>query len=204
MKEIDKMHTGKLYLTTDEEIGRLQKECVEKQYRFNQLGPYQSAEREALLKEMFAEFGEGSYIEPPLHCNLGGHFIHFGKNVYANFNFTCVDDTHIYVGDNTLFGPNVTLTTTGHPVQPQLRKELYQFSKEIHIGNNVWIGANVVVLPGVTIGDNSVIGAGSIVTHDIPANVVALGTPCKPVREIGPDDDIYFYKDEKIDWADLK
>ena len=152
---------------------------------------------------MFAEFGEGSYVEPPLHCNFGGHFIHFGKNVYANFNLTCVDDTHIYVGDNTLFGPNVTISTTGHPIQPQLRKQLYQFSRPVRIGKNVWIGAVVIILPGVTIGDHSVIGAGSLVSKDIPANVVAYGTPAHPVRPISEKDDIYYFKDDRIDWNDL-
>lgn len=203
MKEIDKQHSGRLYLPTDEEIRSLQRSCLEKQYEFNHLPPSRSEERLALLKEMFAEFGEGSYVEPPLHCNFGGHFIHFGKNVYANFNLTCVDDTHIYVGDNTLFGPNVTISTTGHPIQPQLRKQLYQFSRPVRIGKNVWIGAGVIILPGVTIGDHSVIGAGSLVSKDIPANVVAYGTPAHPVRPISEKDDIYYFKDDRIDWNDL-
>ncbi|UNT97302.1 sugar O-acetyltransferase [Allobaculum mucilyticum] len=204
MKELDKQLSGKLYLPTDEEIALLQKSCLEKQFEFNQLPPSRIEERETLLKEMFAEFGEGSYVEPPLHCNFGGCFIHFGKNVYANFNLTCVDDTHIYVGDNTIFGPNVTIITTGHPIQPELRQKQYQFSRPARFGKNVWIGAGVVILPGVTIGDNSVIGAGSLVSHDIPANVVAYGTPARVVRPIGEKDDIYYFKNEKIDWNEFR
>ena len=97
---------------------------------------------------MFAEFGEGSYIEPPLHANFGGKFVHFGKNVYANFNLTLVDDTHIYVGDCTMFGPNVTVATAGHPILPQLRAQGYQYNASVHIGKNCWIGAGAILLPG--------------------------------------------------------
>jgi galactoside O-acetyltransferase len=115
--------------------------------------------------------------------------VHFGSNIYANFNLTCVDDGHIYVGDWTEFGPNVTIATAGHPIHPELREDPeLQFNKDVHIGRCVWIGANTVVLPGVTIGDNSVIGAGSVVTKDIPANVVAYGNPCRVIREIDERD----------------
>lgn len=152
-----------------------------------------------MMKEMFASVGEGCYIEPPFHANFGGHHVHLGNYVYANFNLTCVDDTHIYIGDNTMIGPNVTLATAGHPILPRLREKGYQFNLPIHIGKNCWLGAGVIVLPGVNIGDNSVIGAGSIVTKDIPSNVVAYGSPCKVVREISKNDEIYYYKNRKID-----
>ena len=152
-----------------------------------------------MMKEMFASVGEGCYIEPPFHANFGGHHVHLGNYVYANFNLTCVDDTHIYIGDNTMIGPNVTLATAGHPLLPCLREKGYQFNLPIHIGKNCWLGAGVIVLPGVNIGDNSVIGAGSIVTKDIPSNVVAYGTPCKVIREISKNDEIYYYKNRKID-----
>ena len=148
---------------------------------------------------MFAEIGENCYIEPPLHANWGGKHCHFGNNVYANFNLTMVDDTHIYVGDNTMLGPNVVIATAGHPVLPQLREKAYQFNMPVHIGKNCWLGAGVLVMPGVTIGDNSVIGAGSVVTKDIPANVVAVGNPCKVLREINDHDREYYFKDRKID-----
>ena len=125
--------------------------------------------------------------------------MHFGDWVYANFNLTLVDDCAIYVGNNVMFGPNVTVATAGHPVLPKLRETGVQFNLPVHIGNNVWLGAGCTVLPGVTIGNNSVIGAGSLVTKDIPPNVVAYGSPCRVVREIGEHDKIYYYKDRKID-----
>lgn len=197
MKE--KMHTGELYLPGDAEIMKEQLACLDKLYDFNATHPTELAKREAMLKDMFAEIGEGCYIEPPFHSNWGGHHVHFGKGVYANFNLTLVDDTHIYVGDCTMLGPNVTLATAGHPVLPELREQAYQYNMPVHIGRNCWLGAGVIVLPGVTIGDNTVIGAGSIVTKDIPANVVAVGNPCRVLRPIGEKDREYYYKDRKID-----
>ena len=122
-----------------------------------------------------------------------------GDFVYANFNLTLVDDGEIYIGSHCMIGPNVTIATAGHPVEPGLRRIGIQFNMPVHIGENVWIGAGAVVVPGVTIGDNSVIGAGSVVTRDIPANVVAVGNPCSVLREIGERDRIYYYKDRKID-----
>lgn len=147
---------------------------------------------------MFAEIGEGCYIEPPFHSNFGGGHCHFGKMVYANFNLTLVDDTHIYVGDYTMFGPNVTVATAGHPICPELREKVYQYNMPVHIGKNCWIGAGVLIMPGVTIGDNTVIGAGSVVTKDIPANVLAFGSPCRVQREIGEHDREYYWRDRKI------
>lgn len=195
----DKMHTGELYLPGDEEILKEQEKCLERLYEFNQTRPSEGEKRQQMLKEMFAELGENCYIEPPFHANFGGRHVHFGNNVYANFNFTTVDDTHIYVGDYTMFGPNVTLATAGHPILPELRKQAYQYNMPIHIGKNCWIGSGVCVMPGVTIGDNTVIGAGSVVTKDIPANVVAYGTPCKVIREINEHDKEYYFKDRKIE-----
>ena len=113
-------------------------------------------------------------------------------------NLTLVDDTDIYIGDSVMLGPNVVLATAGHPVDPELRRLVYQFNQPIHIGNNVWLGAGVIVLPGVTIGDNSVVGAGSVVTKDIPANVVAVGNPCRILREINEHDREYYWRDFKI------
>lgn len=199
----DKMHTGELYLPGDEEIVKEQMECLERLYEFNQTRPSEMEKRNQLLKEMFAETGEGCYIEPPFHSNFGGRHVHFGKNVYVNFSLTAVDDTHIYVGDYTMLGPNVTLATAGHPILPELREEGYQFNMPIHIGKNCWLGAGVCVMPGVTIGDNVVIGAGSVVTKDIPSNVVAFGTPCQVVRAISEQDRKYYFKDRMIDWEEV-
>lgn len=194
----EKMHTGDLYLSADEDLVAEQLTFVEKLYDFNATRPLEQDKRSKMLKDMFAEIGEDCYIEPPLHSNWGGKHVHFGKGVYANFNLTLVDDTHIYVGDYTMIGPNVVLATAGHPILPELRPDAYQFNLPIHIGRNCWLGAGVIVLPGVTIGDNSVIGAGSVVTKDIPANVVAVGNPCRVLREINDHDREYYYKDRKI------
>ena len=180
----EKMHAGELYFPGDEELMREQLICLERLYDFNATRPSEFERRQKMLKEMFAEIGENCYIEPPFHANFGGKHVHFGNNVYANFNLTLVDDTHIYVGDNTLFGPNVTVATAAHPIDPEKRREGYQYNRPVHIGKNCWIGAGAVILPGVTIGDNAAIGAGSVVTKDIPANVVAVGNPCRVIREI--------------------
>ncbi len=198
LTEKEKMHTGEIYLPLDDDIMKEQTLCLEKLYDYNMTRPSETEKRQKLLEEMFAEIGEDCYIEPPFHANWGGKHVHFGNSVYANFNLTAVDDTHIYVGDCTMFGPNVVLATAGHPVLPDLRKFGCQFNMPIHIGRNCWLGAGVIVLPGVTIGDNTVIGAGSVVTKDIPANVVAVGNPCRVLREIGERDKEFYFKDRKI------
>jgi len=198
MTEYEKLHSGDLYLPGDDEIMKEQLICLDKLYDFNMTRPTEFDKREKLLCEMFAEIGEGCYIEPPLHANWGGHHVHFGKNVYANFGLTMVDDTHIYVGDNVMFGPNVVLATAGHPILPELRVKQYQYNMPIHIGKNCWIGAGAILLPGITVGENTVIGAGSVVTKDIPANVVAVGNPCRVLREIGEHDKEFYFKNRKI------
>lgn len=203
MTEKEKLHSGKVYYPSSEEIMTEQLRYLDMLYDFNATRPSQLPLREKMLKEMFAEIGENCYIEPPFHANWGGHHVHFGDNVYANFGLTMVDDTHIYVGDCTMFGPNVVVATAGHPINPELRARAYQYNMPVHIGKNCWIGAGALIMPGVTIGDNTVIGAGSVVTKDIPSNVVAVGNPCKVMREITEHDKIYYYKDLKIDYNDL-
>lgn len=203
MTDKEKLHSGEIYYPSGDEIMTEQLGYVNKLYDFNMTRPTELDKREEMLREMFAEIGENCYIEPPLHSNWGGHHVHFGNNVYANFNLTLVDDTHIFVGDCTMIGPNVTIATAGHPILPELREKAYQFNQPVHIGRNCWLGAGVVVLPGITIGDNSVIGAGSIVTKDIPANVVAVGNPCRVLREISEHDREYYFKDKKINWDDI-
>lgn len=194
-----RMRDGRLYLPNDEALMKEQQKCLELLYDFNATRPSQKEKRAALLKEMFASIKEDCYIELPLHANWGGKNVHFGKGIYANFNLTLVDDTDIYIGDYTMIAPNVTIVSGTHPILPELREQAYQFNLPVHIGSNVWLGAGVIVLPGVRIGDHSVIGAGSVVTSDIPANVVAFGTPCKVIREINERDKEYYYKDRRID-----
>ena len=198
MTEQEKMHTGDLYLPMGEEILTEQLHTLEKLYDYNATRPLEQEKRKKLLKEMLAEMGEGCYIEPPFHANWAGKHVHLGKDVYANFNLTCIDDTHIYIGDNTMIAPNVILATATHPILPELRAQGYQYNLPIHIGKNCWLGAGVIVLPGVTIGDNTVVGAGSLVTKDLPANVVAVGSPCRVLREINDRDKEYYHKNRKI------
>lgn len=201
---MDILHSGELYLPTGDDIMEEQFKCLERLYDFNQTRPLEQEKRQKMLKEMFAEIGENCYIEPPFRSNWGGKHCHFGKNVYANFNLTLVDDTHIYVGDCTMFGPNVTVATAGHPILPELREQGYQYNFPVHIGKNCWIGAGALILPGVTIGDNTVIGAGSVVTKDIPANVVAVGNPCRVMREISDRDKEFYFKNRKINKEIIK
>ncbi len=184
MSEKDKQHTGEVYFPGDPEILEEQIQDQEKLYDYNQTRPSEQEKRTNLLKEMFAEIGENCYIEPPFHANFGGHHCHFGKNVYANYNLTAVDDTHIYVGDNTMIAPNVILASAAHPLDPEERRKGYQYNQPVHIGKNCWLGAGVIVVPGVSIGDDTVIGAGSVVTKDIPSGVVAVGNPCRVIKEI--------------------
>lgn len=198
MEEVNKMHTGEIYDPGDSDIMKEQIKCLEMLYDFNMTRPSELEKRESMLKKMFAEIGSNCYIEPPFHANWGGRHVHFGNLVYANFNLTMVDDTHIYVGDYTMFGPNVTVATAGHPIVPELREKAYQYNFPIRIGRNCWIGAGALIMPGITIGDNVVVGAGSVVTKDLPSNVVAVGNPCRILREIGDYDREYYFKGRKI------
>lgn len=195
----ERMHAEKLYYCNDESLVKEQINCLDLLFEYNALRPSEQEKKSKLLKRMFAEIGEGCYIETPFHANWAGKYVHFGNDVYANFNLTLVDDAEIFVGNHVMFAPNVTLCTGTHPVHPGLREKRAQYNRSIYIGNNVWIGANSVILPGVHIGDNTVIGAGSVVTKDIPANVVAVGTPCKVIRTIGERDLEYYYRDYRID-----
>ena len=203
MENKDRMFTGDLYLPNDAAITEEHNACLELLYTFNQTRPSEQEKRNQLLKQMFAEIGENCYIEPPFHANFGGKHVHFGKNIYANFNLTMVDDGHIYVGDYTMFAPSVIVATAGHPILPELRETVYQYNMPVHIGKNCWIGAGAIILPGVTIGDQVVVGAGSVVTKDLPSNVVAVGNPCQVVREVSEHDRIYYFKNRKIDWDTL-
>ena len=193
------LHSGELYLPMEDDIMAEQFRALETLYDFNATRPLEQGKRAAMLKEMFAACGEGCYIEPPLYSNWGGRNVYFGKMVYANFGLTLVDDTYIYVGDYTMFGPHVTLATAGHPILPQLRQQGYQYNAPVRIGKNCWLGAGVIVMRGVTIGDNVVVGAGSVVTRDLPDNVVAVGNPCRVLRPVGQKDRETYFKGRPID-----
>lgn len=171
----------------------------DKMIAYNMTLATETEKRQRLLKEVFAEVGEGCTVETPLNANWGCKHVHLGKGIYINSNVTFVDDEHIFIGDYSMVSPNVVFTTSGHPILPILRENHYVYNLPIHIGRNVWIGSGCQIMPGISIGDNSVIGAGSVVTHDIPDNVVAFGVPCKVIREIGERDRQYYYKDRALD-----
>ncbi len=195
-----RMGDGRPYPCGDERLVAEQLPYLDKTFAYNRLPPSHQAEKQAMLKEMFAEIGEGCYIETPFHANWAGRFVHFGDRVYANYNLMLVDDGEIFVGDDVMMGPNVMLCTATHPVHADLRRSQVQYNLPIHIGKGVWIGGGSIVLPGITIGENSVIGAGSVVTHDVPANVVAVGSPCRVLRGITEEDRLYYRRGMKMDY----
>lgn len=203
MTQYERMVNGLVYDPADEEIMKEQVVFQDLLWAFNQLKPSEYGKKEKYMKEVFAECGENCYIELPFHANWGGHHVHFGSGIYANSNLTLVDDGHIFVGDKVMFGPNVTVATANHPIDPELRAKGLQYNKDVFIGENTWIGAGAVIVPGVHIGKNTVIGASSVVTKNIPDNVLAVGNPCRVLRNIGEHDREFFYKSERIDWENL-
>jgi galactoside O-acetyltransferase len=190
---------GLPYHYDDPSITQGQFQFQDKLYEYNLTRPTQLEDRQRLLKEMFAEVGEDCHVETPLHANWGGRHVHLGTGVYLNSNVTLVDDADIFIGDYCLIAPNVVISTSGHPILPILREHHYTFNLPVRIGRNVWIGSGVQIMPGVTVGDDSVIGAGSVVTGDIPSGVVAFGVPCRVVREIGDKDKNYYAKGKMLD-----
>ena len=157
-----------------------------------------------VVKELLGK-SDGAFINPPFYCDYGSH-IEVGKNFFANYNCTIIDVAKVKIGDNCMLAPNVAIYTAGHPVHPQTRISAYEYGKAIMIGDNVWIGGNTVVCPGVKIGSNTVIGAGSVVTRDIPDWCVAAGNPCRVIRTITESDKKRLFRDEEIDseaWADI-
>lgn len=203
MTQYERMVQGLIYDPADPEILSEQVPFQDRLWAFNQLKPSQLEEKQRYMREVFAACGDNCYIELPFRANWGGHHVHLGSNVYINSNLTAVDDGHIFIGDQVMFGPNVVIATANHPIEPTLRARGYQYNKDVSIGDNAWIGAGVVIVPGVRIGKNAVIGAGSVVTRDIPDDVVAVGNPCRVLRPVGNRDRQYFYKSEPIDWEHL-
>ena len=196
MTEQERMKAGYIWLDDAENMA-LQARAKTLVEKFNSLPPEAMEERMALNKEIFGSCGKNVWIVPPMKLAVG-KYISIGEGCYFNAGTTFIDDWKIEIGSNCLFGPNVTLCTTGHPISPNHRMDgMYSFP--IKIGNTCWIGANVIVLPGITIGDHSVIGAGSVVTKDIPANVVAAGNPCHVLRQIDERDETYYFKGHRFD-----
>lgn len=170
-------------------------------YKYNSLRPDETEKMETLLKEILGKTGENVFIEAPFHCDYGKN-IEVGENFFANYNLTILDVGKVMIGSNAQIAPNVSIYTAGHPIHPQSRNSRYEYGIGVTIGDNVWLGGNVVINPGVHIGDNTVIGSGSVVTKDIPDNVVAVGNPCKVIKRITDEDRKYYFKNRKFDVQD--
>lgn len=185
--EKDKMISGKLYNAFEEQLVDERKTAKDLVFECNSLPPSRFDERDKLLRKLLGKTGRSFFIEQPFRCDYG-YNIELGENFFSNYNLIILDCAKVTIGNNVLIGPNVGIYTAGHPVHYSIRNEGLEYALPIAIGDNVWIGGNVVINPGVTIGANSVIGSGSVVTKDIPSNVVAVGNPCKVLREITDDD----------------
>lgn len=191
-------HKDPIDVQQEKDLDAERRHCKGVMFEYNHTHPDDQEKRDRLMRGILGSCSS-FFIEEPVHMSYGSH-VHLGEHFYANFNMVIVDDMDVYIGDRVMIGPNVTICTTGHPVYPLYREMVAHYSLPIRIGNGVWVGANSVILPGVTIGDNAVIGAGSIVTKDIPANVVAVGNPCKVMREITERDREYYFRDLKVDF----
>ncbi|WP_437918364.1 sugar O-acetyltransferase [Sphingobacterium sp. LRF_L2] len=193
----EKMIAGEIYQAMGRELFDERQHAKEQLFQFNSLEPSKIKARNQLLKKLLGKTTNRFYIEPPFRCDYG-YNIFLGDNFYANYNLTILDCSTVHIGANVMIGPNVSLFTAGHPVHSEPRIAGWEFAKPIVIEDNVWIGGQTVINPGITIGMNSVIGSGSVVTKDIPANVVAAGNPCRVLRNITNDDKHYFFKNEKM------
>ena len=187
MTEKEKMDKGMLYNPNkDKELLTYLKKCKQLCYKFNKISPLKINSQKKLIKKIIGKTKSNFYISSPFFCDYGFN-IEIGENFFSNYNCVILDAAKVTFGDNVLIAPNCGFYTSGHPINIEERISGSEFAYPIHIGNNVWIGANVKVLPGVTIGDNSIIGAGSVVNKNIPSNVIASGNPCKVIREITRD-----------------
>lgn len=196
MNNMERRDLGMAYIS-DASIMEEQKRCRKILQRLNTVDRSDFDEIGRIVKELFGK-SEGAFLNPPFYCDYGSH-IEVGKNFFANYNCTIIDVAKVTIGDNCQMAPNVAIYTAGHPVHPVSRNSMYEYGIEVFIGDNVWIGGNTVILPGVHIGSNTVIGAGSVVTKDIPEWVIAAGNPCKVVREITDADKEFYFKGKRFD-----
>lgn len=187
----ERIAAGKLFTDECEGLPEDRLHCKKTMAEFNRSAPDDVENRFRLMKELFSQEVK-AWVEPPFYCCYGTN-ITLGEGVYLNMNCSFIDDGKITIGNRVMFGANVVIATVGHPIRPDMR--MYMYTDPVVIEDNCWIGANVTICPGVTIGENSVIGAGSVVTKDIPANSVAVGNPCRVVRTIDQRDQQYYYKD---------
>lgn len=182
MTEKEKMLSGKYYQANDQELTLERLYIQKRMFQYNKTKPKQFTKRKKLLSKMFGKIGDNACIMPPLYCDYGKN-TYIGNNFYANYDCIFLDVNKIIIGDNVLLGPRVCLFTATHPLDKNERREGFEFGKPITIGSDVWIGGNTVINPGVTIGSNVIIGSGSVVTKDIPSDVIAAGNPCRIIRE---------------------
>ena len=196
--EKEKMISGKPYKAFDDELVNERRYAKELIFDFNSFRPNEIVNRNGLIKRLLDKIGNSFIIEPPFRCDYG-YNIEIGENFYSNYNLIILDCAKVLIGDNVMIGPNVSIYTAGHPVHYEIRNQGYEYAFPVSIGNNVWIGGNAVINPGVSIGDNSVIGSGSVITKDIPGNVIAAGNPCKVLRGINEEDKLYYYKKLKLE-----
>ncbi|MCQ9209761.1 sugar O-acetyltransferase [Granulicatella seriolae] len=203
MNQKERMLASLPYLAGDEQLKKERLFAQEFCFDYNQLPPSQKKVRKEKIKSFLGASGQSVHIESPFRCDYG-YTIKVGENFYSNYNLTILDVAPVTIGENVMFGPNVSLYTAGHPLHPESRNSGYEYGIPITIDDNVWLGGNVVVNPGVTIGDNVIIGAGSVVTKDIPANSIAIGNPCRVLREVTEEDRDYYYKDRLFDVDDYK
>lgn len=203
MKEKERMLQGKLYIAQGKALKEDNKKCRRLTRLFNNTTEEQVEYRSELLKELFKSTGERLYIEPPFRCDYGCN-ISVGENFYANYDCIILDVCNVNIGNNVFFAPRVNIFTAGHPVDAEIRNEMLEFGKPVTIGNSVWVGGNTVINPGVTIGNNVVIGSGSVVTKDIPDNVIAVGNPCRVLREITDADKEYWEKQREEYYEDMR
>ena len=203
MNQKERMLAGLPYKAWLDGLPEDRLENKKKLYAYNSLSPEEDNKMDGLIRLILGKAGENAHIEPPFYCDYGKN-IEVGKNFFANYNCTILDVGKVVIGDNVMFAPNVSIYTAGHPVHPDSRNSGYEYGISITIGNQVWIGGNTVINPGVTIGSNVVIGAGSVVTRDIPDNTIAVGNPCKVLREISEDDRKYYFKDREFDVEDYR
>lgn len=185
--------SGEIYDSVDPDWIEYQHEIVQRLYEFNNTPETSEGlkKRENILRDALGTYGENLYIIPPINANCGLTNVHVGKDVVINFNCNFVDDGEIFIGDNSLIGPGVTIATSIHPISPKLRRHVLQYNKSVRIGKNVWIGGGATILPGVTIGDNSIVGAGAVVVKDVEADTIVVGNPARPLRKITEKDDLY-------------
>lgn len=202
MNQKDRMLAGLPYKAWLDGLSEERMENKLKIYEYNLLSPNETEKMNKLIKDILGKTDDNVFIEPPFHCDYGKN-IEVGNNFFANYNCTILDVGKVIIGNNVQFAPNASLYTAGHPIHPDSRNSGYEYGIGITIGNNVWLGGNVVVNPGVNIGNNVVIGSGSVVTKDIPDNVIAVGNPCKVIREITEEDRKYYYKNYEFDVDDF-